>query len=204
MEKEISLNPSDNELFDDIPESSQSPVIPPRQPVRTSSTIHVIRCSQPPSTGSSSTHLHPSPPHRSRGRSRARHLTGTPSSSRSGRSTASQGAWLAKADITSAFKGIPIHPDFWHLFGIQWKDAYYFAVRLNFGCKSSPKIFDSLSEALCWILLNKYRLPYIVHLLDDFLTVTPSSSPLSHGPQHIPGIPRHYSQLHFTPSIPAH
>ncbi|XP_030253189.1 uncharacterized protein LOC115569298 [Sparus aurata] len=96
-------------------------------------------------------------------------------------STAGQGAWLAKADITSAFKVIPIHPDFWHLFGVQWRGAYYFAVRLTFGCKSSPKIFDSLSEALCWILLNKHRLPYVVHLLDDFLTVTPSSSPPSHG-----------------------
>ncbi len=28
-----------------------------------------------------------------------------------------RGAWLAKVDITSAFKVMPIHPDFWHLFG---------------------------------------------------------------------------------------
>ncbi|XP_027136074.1 uncharacterized protein LOC113746034 [Larimichthys crocea] len=94
---------------------------------------------------------------------------------------AGRGAWLAKADITSAFKVLPIHPDYWHLFGVLWKGAFYFAVRLTFGCKSSPKIFDSLSEALCWILINNHKLPYVIHLLDDFLTVTPPSLPPSHG-----------------------
>ncbi|XP_029904174.1 uncharacterized protein LOC115356996 [Myripristis murdjan] len=94
---------------------------------------------------------------------------------------AGRGAWLAKADITSAFKVLPIRPDHWGFFGVHWKGRYYFAVRLTFGCKSSPKIFDSLSEALCWILLNNYKLPYVIHLLDDFLTVTPPASPPSHG-----------------------
>ncbi|XP_078032220.1 uncharacterized protein LOC144467455 [Epinephelus lanceolatus] len=94
---------------------------------------------------------------------------------------AGRGAWLSKADITSAFKVLPMHPDFWCFFGVCWKGAYYFSVRLNFGCKSSPKIFDSLSEALCWILTNNHRLPYILHLLYDFLVVTPPSSPPCHG-----------------------
>ncbi|KAI2646043.1 enzymatic polyprotein [Labeo rohita] len=91
------------------------------------------------------------------------------------------GAWLSKADITSAFKVMPIHPEFWRFFGIFWKGAYYFAVRLTFGCKSSPKIFDSLSEALCWILINNHKLPYVLHLLDDFLIITPPSTPSSLG-----------------------
>ncbi|XP_075935401.1 uncharacterized protein LOC142935139 [Anarhichas minor] len=90
---------------------------------------------------------------------------------------AGPGAWLSKADITSAFKVLPIHPDYWPLFGVLWKGAYYFSVHLTFGCKSSPKIFDCPSEALCWILINVHKLPYVIHLLDDFLTVTPPSSP---------------------------
>ncbi|XP_041963284.1 uncharacterized protein LOC121720877 [Alosa sapidissima] len=85
--------------------------------------------------------------------------------------------WLAKADITSAFKVMPIDLEFWHLFGVKWHRRYYFAVRLTFGCRSSPKIFDTLSEALCWILLNNYKLPFLVHLLDDFLVVIPHSYP---------------------------
>ncbi|XP_067260176.1 uncharacterized protein [Chanodichthys erythropterus] len=90
---------------------------------------------------------------------------------------AGYGAWLAKVDITSAFKVMPIHPDFWHLFGIRWKGKFYFSVRLTFGCKSSPKILDMLSEALCWILQNNYAVPYLVHLLDDFLTISPNFFP---------------------------
>ncbi|KAF0023054.1 hypothetical protein F2P81_023684 [Scophthalmus maximus] len=94
---------------------------------------------------------------------------------------AGQGAWLSKADITSAFKVLHIHPDYSHLFCALWKGAYYFAVRLIFGCKSSPKSFESLSEALCWILTNIHKLPFVIHLLDDFLTITPPSSPPAHG-----------------------
>lgn len=80
-------------------------------------------------------------------------------------------AWLSKADITDAFKVMPLHPSQWHLFGVKWREKFYFAVRLTFGCRSSPKIFDTLSEALCWILLNNCKLPFVLHLLDDFLLV---------------------------------
>ena len=91
---------------------------------------------------------------------------------------ASQGAWLEKADITSAFKFLLIRPDF---LCISWRGHLYFAVCLTFRCKSSLKIFDSLSQALCWILLNNHNLPYVVHLLDDFLMVIPPSSPPTQG-----------------------
>ena len=59
----------------------------------------------------------------------------------------------------------------WHLFGIKWDSKFYFAVRLTFGCRSSPCIFNMVSEALCWILLNNVRLPAVLHLLDDFLLI---------------------------------
>ncbi|XP_063049791.1 uncharacterized protein LOC134444394 [Engraulis encrasicolus] len=88
---------------------------------------------------------------------------------------------LAKADITSAFKVMPLNPAFWHLFGVRWHGKLYFAVRLTFGCRSSPKIFDTLSESLCWILQNNYDIKLLVHLLDDFLVVTPTSQPPASG-----------------------
>lgn len=91
---------------------------------------------------------------------------------------AGRGAWLAKADISDAFKVMPLHPSQWHLFGVMWREKMYFSVRLTFGCRSSPKIFDTLSEALCWILLNNCKLPFVLHLLDDFLLVDyPNSVP---------------------------
>ncbi len=86
-------------------------------------------------------------------------------------------AWLGKADITDAFKVMPLHPSQWHLFGVKWRSKFYFSVKLTFGCRSSPCIFNSLSEALCWILYNTYNLPFVLHLLDDFLVVDFPSSP---------------------------
>ncbi|XP_067088810.1 uncharacterized protein [Osmerus mordax] len=87
------------------------------------------------------------------------------------------GAWLGKADITDAFKVMPLHPSQWHLFGVRWRSQMYFYARLAFGCRSSPRIFDTLAEALCWVLLNVHRLPFVLHLLDDFLVVDFPSSP---------------------------
>ncbi|XP_052398873.1 uncharacterized protein LOC127946375 [Carassius gibelio] len=92
---------------------------------------------------------------------------------------AGRGAWLSKADITDAFKIMPLHPSQWHLFGVRWREKIYFSVRLTFGCESSPKIFDTLSEALCCILLNNFKLPFVLHLLDDFLLIDfPDANPL--------------------------
>ena len=84
---------------------------------------------------------------------------------------AGKGAQLCKTDIVDAFKIIPIHPTLWHLYGVYWDNFYYFFVRLAFGCRSSPKIFDMLSTAVCWIAQHQYGINIIFHLLNDFLTV---------------------------------
>ncbi|XP_033744320.1 uncharacterized protein LOC117330207 [Pecten maximus] len=78
---------------------------------------------------------------------------------------------LCKLDITDAFKLIPVSPKLWPFYGICWKQQYYFYTKLTFGCRSSPKIFDLLSTALCWILSTNYQIEYIIHYLDDFLTI---------------------------------
>ena len=43
-----------------------------------------------------------------------------------------------------------------------------FYTRLVFGSRSSPKSFDTLSEAVCWILQNYYDVESVLHLLDEF------------------------------------
>lgn len=80
-----------------------------------------------------------------------------------------KGAIMCKADISDAFKNIPILPSQWHLFGFRWDNSFYFYHRLAFGCRSSPIIFDQLSIAVCWIAKNNYGMTHIFHLLDDFL-----------------------------------
>ena len=44
-------------------------------------------------------------------------------------------------------------------------------MKLISGCRSSPPVFDTLSQAVCWIACNKYCVEIMFHLLDGFLTV---------------------------------
>ena len=81
------------------------------------------------------------------------------------------GSWMCKTDISDAFKLVPIHPSLWPYHAIKWEGKYYFYTRLVFGSRSSPKIFDSLSRAICWIASNVFNIQNILHLLDDFLTI---------------------------------
>ena len=88
--------------------------------------------------------------------------------------SAGHNAWLMKTDITDAFKQIPMNPELWPYHGVKWGGKYYFFVRLVFGSRSSPKIFDNLSKAVCWIAQNNYGIKNLLHLLDDFLAIEPS------------------------------
>ena len=81
-----------------------------------------------------------------------------------------KGTTMCKTDIADAFKLMPITPSQWHMYCIKWRQQYYFYTRLAFGCRSSPKIFDTLSKAICWIAEHNYGIKYILHLLDDFIT----------------------------------
>ncbi len=35
-------------------------------------------------------------------------------------------AYMSKADIKNAFRLVPTHPDYYHLFGFYWKGKYYY------------------------------------------------------------------------------
>ncbi|CAG2185624.1 unnamed protein product [Mytilus edulis] len=77
---------------------------------------------------------------------------------------------MCKTDISDAFKLMPVLPSQWHMFCIKWRTNYYFYTKLAFGCRSSPRIFDNLSQAVCWIAKNNFGIEFILHLLDDFIT----------------------------------
>ena len=87
-----------------------------------------------------------------------------------------QNSWMCKVDVRDAFKLVPIKVSLWPYYGIKWNGKFYFYTRLVFGSRSSPKIFYSLSEAVCWILQNNYDIQHLLHLLDDFLTIDPPDS----------------------------
>lgn len=86
-----------------------------------------------------------------------------------------QGCFLAKTDIESAFRLIPVHPNDYELLGMHWKGKYYYDKVLPFGLRSAPYIFNQLSDAIEWILVNKCCISFVCHILDDFLIIEPSS-----------------------------
>ena len=86
-----------------------------------------------------------------------------------------RGALLAKIDIKSAFRLLPVHPADRHMLGMQWKDGAYIDTCLPFGLRSAPKLFNILSEFLAWIA-KESNVSFLIHYLDDFLTMGPPSS----------------------------
>ena len=84
------------------------------------------------------------------------------------------GCFLAKTNIESAFKIVPIHPSDYHLLGLAWNSNFYYDKCLPFGCSSSCNIFETFSTALEWAAQNKLHIPGDLHLLDDFLFIAPS------------------------------
>ena len=84
---------------------------------------------------------------------------------------AGQGALLAKLDIKSAYRNIPIHPEDRHLLGMRWRGKLFVDTCLPFGLRSAPKIFNAAADALEWIIANEgeFFVEFVIHYLDDFL-----------------------------------
>ena len=88
--------------------------------------------------------------------------------------SAGQGCYLAKRDIQSAFRIIPIHPSDYPLLGMCWRGKYYYDRCMPMGCASSCRTFEKFSTALEWLAKTYLDIPLIIHLLDDFLLVSPT------------------------------
>jgi hypothetical protein len=59
-----------------------------------------------------------------------------------------------------------------------WEGEYYNNKVLPFGLRGAPSIFNTLSDdALEWILLNKCKISFVCHILDDFLLIEPPVPP---------------------------
>ena len=87
---------------------------------------------------------------------------------RSGRETQ-----MAKLDIKSAYRNVPIHPHDRFLLGMQWQGEMLIDTCLPFGLRSAPKIFNALADAFEWIITDQgaSRVEFVLHYLDDFLFI---------------------------------
>ena len=78
-----------------------------------------------------------------------------------------QGAQMAKVDIDSAYRIIPLYPTDRLLLGMQWRGKTYVDAALPFGLRSAPKIFNAVADSLQWIFQRQGVKG--IHYLDDFL-----------------------------------
>ena len=85
------------------------------------------------------------------------------------------GALLAKMDVESAYRLVPIHPTDRPLQAVEWKGNLYVDPMLPFGLRSAPKIFNALADGLEWIIRNK-GIHNVFHYLDDFIVIAPPRS----------------------------
>lgn len=80
-----------------------------------------------------------------------------------------KGASIAKMDIKSAFRLLPINAGDFDLLGIKFEGKYYIDKCLPMGCSVSCKVFEEFATFLQWVVEQKTSLSTIDHYLDDFI-----------------------------------
>ena len=85
--------------------------------------------------------------------------------------------YMAKVDLMHAYRSVKVHESNWCATGLQWTfegnkvPTFLVDTRLPFGARSSPYIFNELTQAVRRILEQKYNIKVIAYL-DDFLIIS--------------------------------
>ena len=85
-------------------------------------------------------------------------------------------AYLAKIDLKSAYRHVPIHPSNYSATGLAWQFhgenhiTYLYDSKLPFGASKSPEIFHRLTQAVTR-MMAKRGFHTILAYLDDFLII---------------------------------
>ena len=82
---------------------------------------------------------------------------------------------MAKFDLKSAYRQVPVQPDDRHLLGMEWRGQLFVDTTLPFGLRSAPAIFNAVPEALSHMIRQK-GVEELDHYLDDFSIVGPPKS----------------------------
>ena len=77
--------------------------------------------------------------------------------------------WVA--DMQDAYMHVQVHPTNWKYLGVKWLGLFFFLTCLPFGLSSSCWIYETLADALLWLICftcPALFLGLIHHYLDDF------------------------------------
>ncbi|XP_033750856.1 uncharacterized protein LOC117335049 [Pecten maximus] len=78
-------------------------------------------------------------------------------------------ALLAKMDIKSAFRLLPVFPGDFDLLGLKVDNQYFIDKCLPMGCSISCRYFENFSTFLHWLVIYRSGINSLDHYLDDFL-----------------------------------
>jgi len=78
--------------------------------------------------------------------------------------------FLAKMDISNAFREVPIHNSGWENLSFEWQGVFYMDTRLPFGLRNAPEIFTRITNLIRAMLSTKGIKATVVYV-DDFLIV---------------------------------
>lgn len=86
-----------------------------------------------------------------------------------------QNGYMAKIDLSSAYRSVPIHPDCFKFTGLSWNfdnakcATFLVDTRLPFGASTAPGIFQRLSDSITrYMSRSGYN---VISYLDDFLII---------------------------------
>jgi hypothetical protein len=88
--------------------------------------------------------------------------------------------FLAKIDLESAYRSIPLHPSCYKLTGLKWrfsdnkKDTFIFDSRLPFGASRSCRIFQALTDSIVRMMARRNIV--CRGYIDDFMIISDSYS----------------------------
>ena len=85
--------------------------------------------------------------------------------------TAGEGALMAKSDIKSAFRLLPIAPEDFELLGFKFEGKYYFDKALPMGAGISCSHFEEFATFLEYKVREITGSKAVIHYLDDFFMV---------------------------------
>ena len=78
---------------------------------------------------------------------------------------------MAKCDIASAFRLLPVHPQDHELIGFMFKDKYYYDMAMPMGCSISCSTWEKFGTFIEWIVRKRSTGGSLLHYIDDFLFV---------------------------------
>ena len=78
------------------------------------------------------------------------------------------GVYMGKLDVKHAFRLCPVWPEQWPVLCYRWGGYFFVDVRLPFGSRSSPAIFNAFADVLQWVFVHIGLVAWMVHYLDDY------------------------------------